>query len=274
MHPHAFHRFNLPIPVFAVVAFVFGLTLFVRGLRVWRERRLILNTPASHIRSLAMGLVEINGTVEPRSAITAPFSGHECVFWEVDISNRGRNGWHVIHRKTSGHPFFISDGTAAALVYPQGAECKLMPGVEEVCSGPMLPPCYADYIKEEHLTLVNFMSVGPLRFRERVIEDQQRMFVLGTAMPRGHAVALSDDEVRATGTDGRPTRLAALDDATVAIVRKGDNEPTFIISQESERMLALDLGLQCTAQLVGGPLLSLFALGWWLFGAASGHGPR
>ena len=271
---HHSHFFGLPDPLMAGAATVFGAITFWRGFGVWRERSLIKNTPAAKIRSMAMGLVEINGPVEPRSAITAPFSGHECVFWEVDISSRSRDGWRVIHRKASGHPFFISDGTAAALVYPQGAECKLMPGVEEVCSGPMLPPCYADYIKEEHLTLVNFMSVGPLRFRERVIEDQQRMFVLGTAMPRGHAVALSDDEVRATGTDGRPTRLAALDDATVAIVRKGDNEPTFVISQESERVLALDLGLQCTAQLVAGPLLSLFALGWWLFGAASGHGPR
>ncbi|HTM57386.1 MAG TPA: GIDE domain-containing protein [Candidatus Udaeobacter sp.] len=270
MHSHASF---IQLPIVSGIAFVSGLVMFVRGFRVWRERRLIQNTPSSHIRSMAMGLVEINGVVEPRSTLMAPFSNHPCVFWEVDISTLGRNGWRVVHRNMSGHPFFISDGTAAALVYPQGAECKLIPGIEEVCNGPVLPPCYAEYLKEQSLPLLSVMSVGQMRFRERVIEDGQRAFVLGTAMPRPHAVELSDgDAMQGTGTDGRPTRLAALDQATVGVVRRGENERTFIISQESERALALDLGIQSMAQLIGGPLLSLGALGWWLFGGLMGRG--
>jgi hypothetical protein len=261
------------LPLISGVAFVSGLTMFVRGFRVWRERRLIQNTPSSHIRSMAMGLVEINGVVEPRSMVSAPFSNHPCVFWEVDIATRSRNGWRTVHRNVSGHPFFISDGTGAALVYPQGAECKLRPGVEEVCNGPLLPPCYAEYLREQSLPLLNIMSVGQMRFRERLIEDGERAYILGTAMPRPHAVELSDGEaMRATGTDGRSTRLATLDGAMVGVVRRGENEHTFIISQESERALALDLGIQSMAQLIGGPLLSLMALGWWLFGGAMGRG--
>src|SRR5262249_50730606 len=103
-------------PVAFVVMFVFGIVLFVRGFRTWRERRLIQNTPPAKIRSMAMGLVEINGTVEPRSVLAGPFSGQSCAFWEVDISSRTKDGWRVVHRNASGHPFFIQDGTASALV--------------------------------------------------------------------------------------------------------------------------------------------------------------
>jgi len=142
-----------------------------------------------------------------------------------------------------------------------------------VCSGPSFPPCYADYIKEEHLQLVSFLNMGSMRFRERIVQDGQRVFILGTAMPRSHSFAISDgDEMKATGTDGRPSRLAALDDATTAIIRRGDNEPTFVISQESERSLSLDLGLQAAAQLVGGPILSLIGLGWLLATFAARRG--
>ena len=263
----------LHLPPLAVAAMVGGIFLFVRGFKAWNERRLILNTPTARVRSMAMGLVELNGTAEPRSVISAPFSGKACVYWQVDISSRTKDGWRVIHHNASGYPFFLKDGTGAALVYPQGADCKLAPGVEEVCTGPFLPPCYGDYIKQESLPLVGLMSVGQTRFRERVIEDGQHIYILGTAMPRSLSVSISEgDAVQATGTDGHPSRLAVLNQATVAVIRKGENEPTYVISQKSERTLALSLGLEATAQLAGGPLLSLFGLGWMVYSIASRHG--
>ncbi|MBI1799432.1 MAG: hypothetical protein HYR73_07060 [Candidatus Eisenbacteria bacterium] len=265
------HLFSSPIAI--LVPFIGGIVLFVRGFRGWRERRLILNTPRSHIRSMPMGLVEITGAAEPRSALTAPFSQHPCVFWELDISTRNKNGWSVVHRSASGHPFFLSDGTGVALVYPEGAECRLCPGVEEVCTGPLLPPCYSEYIHDNHLALASVWSLGQLRFRERIVEEQGQVFVMGTAMPRTHALTVSDaDAMQATGTDGGPARIQTLDEATVAVMRRGENEPTFIISQKSERDLTLDLGIHAAAQLVGGPLLTLFALGWWLISITSTHG--
>ena len=264
---------SLPFSPPAVAAMVGGVVFFVRGFKSWNERRLILNTPTARIRSMAMGLVELNGTVEPRSTVSAPFSGKSCVFWQVDISRHTKDGWSVVHHNASGYPFFMQDGTGAALVYPQGAECKLAPGIEEVCSGPFLPPCYADYIKQESLPLVGLMSVGQLRFRERIIEDGQHVFVLGTAMPRSQSVSISGEEAeQATGTDGRPSRIVELTRATTAVIRKGENEPTFVISQESERSLVTTLGLEATLQMVGGPLLALAGLGWTLMTLAAHHG--
>ena len=88
-------------PVLASIFVVGGVVLFVRGFRAWTERRLIENTPTARIRSMAMGLVELEGTVEPRSVLAAPFSGHECAYWQVDISTRSKDGWNVIHKNSS-----------------------------------------------------------------------------------------------------------------------------------------------------------------------------
>lgn len=251
--------------LYAAAAAVGGVVLFVRGFKVWRERRLIQDTPRARIRSMAMGLVEIEGTVEPRSVLAAPFSGHECAYWQVDISTRSKDGWNVVHRNSSRHPFYLKDETGVALVYPEGSECKVNFGVEEVCHGPFLPDCYANYIKSERLTMVSVMSVGEMRFRERVMQAEQAVFVLGSAMPRARAVNLSgDDEVEATGTDGPQNRIASTDHQVAAVVRKGQNEPTFIISEQSQLAITLDLGTRALAQLIGGPILSLIGLAWWL----------
>src|SRR5262245_12912587 len=124
---------NVPLDnLFWGGALTIGGTLgFARGFRLWRRRRLIQDTPTAKVRSMAMGLVELNGTSHGRSAIAAPFSGRDCVYWQVDISVPERRGrWRVVHRNASGQPFYLSDGTGTALVYPKGAECNLRHGVE------------------------------------------------------------------------------------------------------------------------------------------------
>jgi len=117
-----------------------GPVLFYRGFKGMRTRRLIADTPTARIRSMAMGLVEVNGAVELRSWVNAPFSGKTCAYWEIDISTPVPNSWDVLYRDQSGSPFFLRDEDAVALVYPRGATCKIPFGMEEVCAGPNLPP--------------------------------------------------------------------------------------------------------------------------------------
>src|SRR5262249_50817472 len=117
---------HLSFPIYATLALGAGLWLFVRAFRDFRTRRLIENTPTARIRSMAMGLVEINGEVVQRSEHLAPFSGRPCAYWQVDIATRGRNNtWSIVHRNASGSPFFVQDDTGLALVYPQGADCRV-----------------------------------------------------------------------------------------------------------------------------------------------------
>jgi hypothetical protein len=161
------------------------------------------------------------------------------------------------------------------VVYPKGAECKLNFGVSEICSGLNLPPCYADYMKEYMGGVSALYRVSSLQFRERVIEPGTSVFVLGTATPRSHAVSVSEvEELGATGTDDRvAARLHTNDDQAVAVVRKGENEATFIISETSERGLMFNLGAQAFWKLVGGPVLTVLGLGYWLMVLASHRTP-
>src|SRR6185436_10633727 len=132
----------------------------------------------------------------------APFSGKPCAYWEVDIASRHRRGWTTVHRNQSGSPFFLSDETGVALVYPHGSECRIRFGTEETCQGLMLPACYADYMNEHTSAFGRLSRLGMLRFRERRLEEGERVYVLGTATPRASSRVVAETaELLATGTD-------------------------------------------------------------------------
>ena len=265
---------------FASLALLSGPALFAGGFRDFRLKRLIENTPTARIRSMAMGLAEVNGVIECRSMVHAPFSGRPCAAWNVDISVQGRkHQWSVVHRATSGQPFFVRDETGVALVYPKGADCRVNFGAEEMCHGLTLPDCYASYLAtlgpRRHL-----WRFAMLRFRERVLEEGQRVYVMGTATPSAQSFTVSDgegmldaseDALAATGTDEwRARRVRTRDQHVAAVIRAGQHEKAFIISQDSERSLTIGLGLKAVAKLVGGPVLALIGLTYWLGAFSSG----
>jgi hypothetical protein len=247
-----------------------GPWLFVRGFHAWRVKRLISGTPTSRIRSMAIGLVELNGRVQERSRVTAPFSGRACAYWEVEIatpSSRGRTrGWTTVHHNRSGQPFYLKDDTGTALVYPQGAECHLPFGVEEYTHGLGVPEPYASYMQQQGLTMRAIWSMGPMRFRERTLDDDLVVYVLGRAYPRAMSVNVSWDEeaLQATGTDGLGASHVRERDADVkGVVRRGPQDPAFIISPQSEKTMEFMYAVKAFGGLLGGPPITLFGV-WCL----------
>ena len=260
------------LSMFAAMGAIAGPFLLAGGFRDLRLKRLIQNTPTSRIRSIAMGLSEVNGVIGCRSMVSAPFSGRPCACWNVDISIQGRkNTWTVVHRATSGHPFFLYDETGVALVFPYGADCRVRFAMEEVCAGVALPECYASYLSalgpRQYL-----WRLGMLRFRERVLEEGARVYVMGTATAPAMALTVSEGEaMAATGTDDwRASRVRGGDRQVAAVIRRGDSEKTFVISQDSERDLTTGLGLKAFVKLVGGPAIGLLGLGYWLQALSTG----
>jgi hypothetical protein len=153
------------------------------------------------------------------------------------------------------------------MIYPKGAECSLNFGVEETCMGISMPQMYSEYLASQKLAFRHLWRLGTLRFRERVLEEGQRVYVLGTATPRPMVHVVSEaEEVQATGTDDDPwaARVRRRSQEVVAVVRQGENEKVFLISQTNERDLTALLGLKAWAQLVGGPLLALAGLAYLL----------
>ena len=256
------------VPIAAAIGLICGPWMFWRGFKHMRTCRLIENTPTGRVRSMAMGVVELNGKVEARSYLTAPFSGRPCAHWQVEIAARGRRrgSWSVIHRNHSGNPFYLEDDTGVALIYPQGSDCRIRFGTDEECSGVNLPEVYADYVRENPGALGPLNRLSWLRFRERTLEDGMQVYVLGTATPRSRAIVVSEGEaLAATGTDGLGDRQRMeRDHATVAIVRQGESEKTFIISQESERDITFGLKMKAVVMICGGPVLALLGLAYWL----------
>ena len=263
----------------AVGATLVGPWLFYVGFKAWRVRRLINATPASRIRSMAMGLVELNGSVSERSRVSAPFSGRPCAYWEIEIATRssrgeGSNSWSTVHRNRSGQPFYLRDDTGTALVYPQGAECHMPFGIEEHTHGLGVPEPYSGYMDQQGLVMRGVWALGPMRFRERVLEDDALVFVLGRAFPRAesHPISWDEEPVEATGTDGMAaTRLRTLDAGVQGVVRRGTQDPVFVISQTSEKTMAFQYGLQAFGGLAGGPVATLFGVWCLLELAKSGQ---
>jgi len=244
-----------------------GPFLFLKGFKNFQKRQLILNTPTAKIRSMAIGLVEVNGVVESRSLVTAPFSGRTCTYWQVDVAVRVRNGWNVVHTNSSGNPFFLRDETGLAVVYPRGADCRLNHGVEETCFGLNLPEMYAAYLAESNVKMRFMWRLYTLRFRERLMEEGQRVYVLGTAVPKPMVHVVSEaEELAATGTDGDPWTRRVQDRSreATAIIRQGDNEKLFMISQTPESELTVMLGLESWLQIIGGPILAIAGLAYLL----------
>jgi hypothetical protein len=259
---------------FGIAATLGGPLLFAAGFRGLRRRQLIEHTPTARIRSMAMGFVELAGAVEARSRVTAPFSGHPCAWWEVEVQTlrggsgrQGRRGWHTVHRERSGSPFYLRDDTGVALVQPAGGEVHTAHGVEEETGGLGVPQLYMDYMERAGLPLRQLWAMAPMRFRERRLAEGQQVFVLGRAHPRpqAHVVAEPEEDLlAATGTDGwAARRLHALDREVQGVVRKAPSDPLLLISTQSEKSLSLGYGLQAFGGLVGGPLLTLFGV-WCL----------
>jgi E3 Ubiquitin ligase len=291
---------RLDMTFYASISLFVGPALFVAGFRDLKLRRMIENTPTARIRSMAMGLVEIQGTVLERSAVRTPFTDRDCAYWEVDISVRSRSNWTVLHRKNSGQPFYVEDGTGVALVYPEGSQCRVPAGSMEECRGFNLPDFYERYMTEQNLWQRHLWRLSTIRFRERTLDEGQNVYILGSAEPRaasldvtlpdlewehGDALPWAEPELHATGTDAArpsapripprgPGRVRALHRYVSAVIRRGSNDPTFLISADSQTALATSLASSTLTKLIGGPALTVFGLGYWLLWSSAHHLPR
>lgn len=260
----------------AVGAGTFG---FVYGFKALRVQRVIADTPTAKVRSLAMGLVELQGSVRSRSRVTSPFTARSCAWWEVEVqtlrhSSKGIRHWSTVYRESSGQPFYLSDGTGEVLVFPNGAEVRAGHVVSEETMGLGVPELYSSFMDGRQLGMSHIWSMGPMRFRERVLEEGQAVYLLGRAQPRAQSVSVSMDEdvLLATGTDSIGARHVRTHDADChAVIRRDKRDPAFLITDRSEKMMTVEYGLKAFGGLVGGPLLALFGL-WCLIELAKSGG--
>ena len=88
-----------------------GIILFVKGFFWLRTKRMIENIPTSKIRSLAMGLVEIKGSVVAykKPLLKSPFQGKPCVWFRYMIQEYRKSGKLVYYSLDDEHIRCIFD---------------------------------------------------------------------------------------------------------------------------------------------------------------------
>lgn len=238
-----------------------GAAVFFQGFKLMRKHRLIKDIPRSKIRAMAMGLVEIHGKIRADELIKSPFSQTDCVFYKYEIkelkrrsSGSGKNRrtrleWVAIATGDRRIPFFAEDETGTAMVDPTGAEFnteikRSYHQDRDAFSG------ISDFIstiknwdsRKEQLLDVSGLELKPIeagkklrfsksagdrRYHEYYLQNGDTLFLMGTAASSSEA----------------PGNV---------VLKKGENEPTFIISDKSEKG---------TLKALKGKMITAFALG-------------
>ena len=121
----------VPVLMYAVVlgALAIGLLVMTYSLHLWKEKRLIEDIPTSKARSLAMGLVEMQGAAKPKAVLRSPVTMTECVFYRYKIEKYVRSGrsshWSVVDEGASSNYFYVEDDTGKVLADPTEADVKI-----------------------------------------------------------------------------------------------------------------------------------------------------
>ncbi|WP_083928766.1 GIDE domain-containing protein [Geopsychrobacter electrodiphilus] len=98
----------------------------ISGFRLLTLKRLMQNTPTSKIRSIAMGLVEVQGTARRQYALFSPRTDIPCIYYRlIRYRKNQKNDWVVSSITSSGHvPFWLEDNTGRVSVDPAAATVR------------------------------------------------------------------------------------------------------------------------------------------------------
>ncbi len=240
-----------------------GVLIFKCGFNRMHKCSLIKETPSSKIQSIAGGLVEIHGQVQAKDYLFTPFSQSECVYYRYEIQeyrihktidSQGKTStnysWDTIASDEQMIPFWAKDETGEVYVKSTGAEFNLPVKrlyLQKARSFGTLSyllkvlKAQKENKKKKSDISWNFIPlnlkkkvffnsrVGDRRFYEYYLESGENLFVIGTAVRTAHKV----------------------------LIKKGKKEPTFMISNQSEKELFHSLKWQMIGCFVFGSLLFL-----------------
>ena len=256
------------IDVWLAVGFGAGLYYFYKGFRVFREYRVLMDTPEIPIRSVAMGLVEIHGKATGIRPIPSPVTQTPCYFYKVDIEHwvTDKNGGHWNHLVTDadGKKFYVADASGKVLVDAHKAEYDLLQtarvetrgsfgsglgllrlGIGNSSRAPGTRPDLGSYVSDAVARRkgTGFGScTGPgerYRLTEYLVIPEHWYDITGTC-----------------AENPEPQ-----DEYDRNMIMKGTNEPTFLITWRSEKEITQTLRNRAAKYIFGGAVLAVACLG-------------
>jgi hypothetical protein len=235
--------------VFLNAGVIGGAILFAYGFTLNRRKQLLEATPTSRVRSLALGLVEVAGSVQADGALlTTPFSAVPCVLFWYRVQERKGSGkssrWVTVAQGQSAHSFWLDDGTSRILVDPSQAELVLTIRNRYDNNGwHELPPTVENTLASLGLSTSAWLGRKRVRCSESAILPDERVYVLGTARERPVSAHVADNASR------------------LFIGHHPDHD--FIIADRDEAALVSSLRWRVAGFLWGGPIVAL-ACAWAL----------
>jgi hypothetical protein len=166
-----------------------GVWLFFDGFKKWRRKRLIENIPTSKIRSMAMGLVELQGkAAQWLYLLKGPLTGRDCVFYKFLVERyerRGKNSsWvKVADGGSYDNLFHLDDSTGKVLINPRRAEINMDKpdfGYETGAFGGNMPANLAGFLDKNGINYRSWLGNRRMRFREWDICPSDQVYVLGS----------------------------------------------------------------------------------------------
>jgi len=234
----------------SIILLLIGIFIFGFGFKRMNTRKIIQDTPSSKIRSMAIGLVEISGKAFVDKYLISPFSQSKCVYYKILIKEYRHvdksSNWITIDEKEQRIPFWLKDETGQVTINPTGSEISV--------------PVKNEYIKHgEGVNIgINGIHIGvskPIDYSNLTPIDPHKDFFVNTRNGDRrfyeHYIGLGE-QLFITGT-------AATDPKTPGniVIKEGDIEKTFIISDTSQKDLLKAMTLQTIALFACGALLMI-----------------
>ena len=131
-----------------------GVWLFFKGFRVFREFKIVADTPCMPIRSIPMGLVQVRGQALSDQLIPSPVTHTPCCFYQVKIEHYEtgeHGGWKHYRTDMDGAKFYLQDKTGTVLVDSHSAEYDLPESPPRVVDGSHVAPLMGTGVSDQEL---------------------------------------------------------------------------------------------------------------------------
>lgn len=229
-----------------------GIVFFVRGLKRQSWVRLIENIPTSPVRSVAVGLVEVQGKACAfGETLSSPLSKNPCVYYQYKVQelrrSRRHSYWATVAKGESNLRFLLRDETGEIPVSPVGASMEIATDRQfsNSWSGGGMPREVNQALEELGVNTQSWLGFKKtMRVEESFIEPGDQVYVMGTA-------DLGQSHFQSDGASG-------------VVIRKGENNKFFYISDKSEKELLGSFRVKTLFEIYGGAALCLGCVGVFL----------
>jgi hypothetical protein len=232
---------------------LFGFGLFFFGFRMLRSGRLLADIPRMPIRSVALGMVTIEGKVQAYQMVPGPVSSRPCCFYKVRIEewDKKNQRWDFLADDWGGPRFFLSDDTGKVLIDAYGADLDFEPPqslVRKVSSE--RPVDVKDENDPKDSELMLYIASRPMTDSGELAGTTP--FVPAVGYYRlSEFLVLPGQQYQVTGTCKENPDSKSEDDRIV--ICADQDEPTFVISAHNRLMEPADerTGLGWAMILIG-----------------------